>query len=397
MIVDFPPTALPYCVFSHEGRRPRLGVGVGTRIVDLDQAATTGRITSVDPAFLTSGRLNELLTAGRPVWEALRAELLEKVPTGELGDGRDQSQVAMQMAWEVADYVDFYSSRHHAENLGRIFRPEADVLPPNWLHMPVGYHGRAGTVLVDGTPIVRPSGQYLEPSGQVGFGPSRQLDIELELGLLLGGPTRVGEPVPIGESADHLFGMVMLNDWSARDLQAWEYQPLGPFLGKSFATSVSSWVMPLQALDSVKGPGVAQANPVPLEYLQSDASWHFDLELEVWIRPVGVADAVKIMEVSSADALYWSAAQQLAHMTVNGASIRAGDLFGTGTISGADRREVGSLIELSWAGTEPFTVGDTTRTFLEDGDEIILMGKAAGELGDVPLGPVSGVIHPASG
>lgn len=393
MIVDFPTAALPYGVFSQEHRRPRLGVGVGTRIIDLDQAATTGRLTSVDPSLLTTGRLNELLAAGRPTWEALRSELLAKVPTGELGDGREQSGVNMHLAWEVADYVDFYSSRHHAENLGRLFRPNAKPLMPNWLHMPVGYHGRAGTVVVDGTPVVRPSGQHAV-DGTIVFGPTNRLDIELEIGFVLGGPTVAGSPVQIGDAADHLFGVVMLNDWSARDIQAWEYQPLGPFLGKSFATSVSAWVLPLQALESVRVAGVEQTDPVPKDYLQSDTPWHLELQLEVWMRPAGTEEATKIAAVSSVEGLYWNAAQQLAHLTVNGASIRAGDLFGTGTISGPEPEQAGSLIELSMGGTQPFQVGGQDRTFLNDGDEIILFGKAVTEHGDIPLGPVSGVIQP---
>lgn len=393
MIVDFPSGAFPYGVFSQEHRRPRLGVGVGTRIIDLDQAATTGRLTSVDPSLLTTGRLNELLAAGRSSWEALRSELLQKVPTGELGDGREQSGVNMHLAWEVADYVDFYSSRHHAENLGRLFRPNAKPLMPNWLHMPVGYHGRAGTVVVDGTPIVRPSGQRAA-DGQIEFGPTNRLDMELELGFVLGGPTAMGTPVPIDDAADHVFGAVMLNDWSARDIQAWEYQPLGPFLGKSFATSVSAWVMPLQALEVARVGGVEQVDPTPLDYLQSQTPWHLDLQLEVWMRPKGAEQPSKIAEVSSAEGLYWNAAQQLAHLTVNGASIRAGDLFGTGTISGPEPDQSGSLIELSMGGSQPFQVGGFDRTFLDDGDEIILFGKAVTDHGDIPLGPVSGVIQP---
>ncbi len=393
MTVDFPTDALPYGVFSQEHRRHRLGVGVGTRIIDLDQAATTGRLTSVDPSLLTTGRLNELLAAGRPSWEALRSELLAKVPSGELGEGREQSGVNMHLAWEVTDYVDFYSSRHHAENLGRLFRPNAKPLMANWLHMPVGYHARAGTVVVDGTPIVRPSGQRAV-DGQVEFGPTNRLDIELELGFVLGGPTAMGTPVPIDDAADHLFGMVMLNDWSARDIQAWEYQPLGPFLGKSFATSVSAWVLPVQALEGARVGGVDQDDPVPLDYLRSETPWHFDLQLEVWMRPAGAEHASKVAEVSSAEGLYWNAAQQLAHLTVNGASIRAGDLFGTGTISGPEPEQAGSFIELSMGGSQPFQLGGIDRTFLDDGDEIILFGKAVTDHGDIPLGPVSGVIQP---
>lgn len=393
MIVDFPLPTLPYGVFSQQGRRPRLGVGVGTRIVDLDQAATTGRITSVDPSLLTTGRLNELLAAGRSDWEALRAELVEKIPSGELGDGREQSAVEMQLAWDVADYVDFYSSRHHAENLGRIFRPNAAPLLPNWLHMPVGYHGRSGTVVVDGSPIMRPKGQFRE-DGRVEYRPTEQLDFELELGFLVGGPTEIGQSIPIDEAADHLFGVVLLNDWSARDIQSWEYQPLGPFLGKSFATSASAWVTPIQALDAIRVKGADQGDPVPAAYLQTDIPWQLDLGLEVWVRPNGASEAVKIAEVLASEGLYWNAAQQLAHLTSNGASVRAGDLFGTGTISGPGAGQAGSLIEATLGGSQSIEIGETTRTFLEDGDEVTLVAKVVSEGGNMALGPVTGAIQP---
>ena len=275
---------------------------------------------------------------------------------------------------EVADYVDFYSSLDHATNLGRMFRPDAEPLLPNWRHLPVGYHGRAGTVVPSGTPIRRPSGQR-RPE----FGPSARLDIELEAGYVIGTPSTMGEPVPIERALDHVFGMVLVNDWSARDIQAWEYQPLGPFLGKSFATSVSHWVVPLDQLADRRVPREPQ-DPQPLDYLREEP-WAFDIPLEVELNGTVVAR-------SNTRHLYWSIAQQVAHLTVNGASLRTGDLLATGTISGPEPDERGSLIELSWNGQEPIELSDgSTRTFLEDGDEVILRGD--------PLGEVSGRIEPA--
>jgi fumarylacetoacetase len=388
-MIDFGLGALPYCSFSHNDGRRRLGVGAGTGIVDVDGLARRGAISSIDPRILTRGRLNPLLAAGRPVWEALHEEL-SVIIREHLDTAIPQDQTAMHLAWDVGDFVDFYSSRYHAENLGRLFRPDTDPLLPNWLHLPVGYHGRAGTVVVSGTPIRRPSGQRRTPDGEIAFGPSVRLDIELELGFVLGGPTKLGEPVPIAAAAEHLFGVVLVNDWSARDIQAWEYVPLGPFLGKSFATSVSAWVIPMQTLAAARIQGPAQTEPRPLSYLRTEEPWAFDLDLEIWMRPSGVDTSTRIATVNTAKAIYWNAAQQLAHLTVNGATVRPGDLFGSGTISGPVQSQSGSLLELTWAGRDPVDVGGTLRTFLEDGDEITLRGRAGG--GDVPLGPVAGKV-----
>lgn len=394
MTTRFPATALPYGVFRRGNRQPCLGVGLGKGIIDLDREARSGRIASVDPALLVTGRLNELLAAGSPSWKALREELSTRVAAGDFADRLiPKSRVELCLAWEVADYVDFYSSRHHAENVGRMFRPDQEPLLPNWLHLPVGYHGRSGTVVVDGTPIRRPAGQYRTRQGEVLFGPSRQLDIELEVGFVLGGESELGEPVPISEASRHLFGVVLLNDWSARDLQAWEYVPLGPFLGKSFATSVSAWVMPIDALESAWVRGPDQTAPVPQPHLRSDRPWGLSLDLQIWMRPAGVEAAVRIAEVNAGEALYWNAAQQLAHLTSNGATVRPGDLFGSGTVSGPEEHQRGSLLELSWAGKRPLKVAGVERSFLEDGDVIVLTGSAPGPEGPVPLGPVSGAIY----
>jgi fumarylacetoacetase len=328
------------------------------RVVDL---------SGLDPVF-DAGSLNAFMAAGPEVWrDAL----------GRVGDGREVADAELAMPFEVADYVDFYSSLHHAMNLGRMFRPDAEALLPNWRHLPVGYHGRAGTVVPSGTPVRRPRGQRPGPE----FGPTRRLDIELEAGFVIGTPSTMGEPVPVDRALDHVFGMVLVNDWSARDIQAWEYVPLGPFLGKSFATSVSRWVVPLSEL-AERRVAVDPQDPEPLPYLREGA-WAFDIPLEVELNGAVIAR-------SNTRHLYWSIAQQVAHLTVNGASLRTGDLLATGTISGPEREERGSLIELSWNGEEPIELPDgSTRTFLEDGDEVVLRGE--------PLGEVRGRIEPALG
>jgi fumarylacetoacetase len=381
--VDFPLPALPYGVFVADDG-PHLCVAAGTDLIDLHSAADT-LTDAVDPALVRTGRLNELLAAGPTAWKAIREALLDLIPAGSLDQHRrSQDGAEMRLAWEVGDFVDFYSSRHHAENVGRIFRPDAEPLLPNWRHLPVGYHGRAGTVFVDGTPVHRPRGQRRGPDGEIVFGPSVRLDIEIELGWVLGGHTRPGEPVAITDAGEHLFGIVILNDWSARDIQAWEYVPLGPFLGKSFATSVSAWVLPLDALQESRRPGPGQ-DPKALDYLRTTEPWAFDIELAAYLN------GTEIARVEAADNLYWSPAQQLAHMTVNGATVRPGDLFGTGTISGPESHQRGSLLELTWNGEQPLRLDDgTTRTFLEDDDEVTLTARA----GRIPFGPVTGKILP---
>jgi fumarylacetoacetase len=327
--------------------------------------------------------LNAFLALGRATWE----EAVTRI-AALLEDGADLiplEDVTVHMPFAVADYVDFYSSLEHATNLGRIFRPDDEPLLPNWRHLPVAYHGRAGTVVPSGTPIVRPTGQaWSRDEDAPTVGPSRRLDFELELGFVVGvGSTRVA-PVRTGAFRDHVFGVALVNDWSARDLQAWEYQPLGPFLGKSFATSISTWVTPLALLDDRFVPSPAQ-DPEPLPYLRAEGDWGLDIELEVELSGT-------IVSRTNARGLYWTMPQQLAHATVNGASTRTGDLFASGTISGAERGSEGSLIELTWNGEHPLRLGDgSTRTFLEDDDEVVLRGRA----GDVELGEVRGRVLPA--
>ena len=390
MATVFPVPALPYCVFSDESGRRRIGVGVGSDVADL--SSLTGAIGSVPPHLFATDRLNPLLAAGRPVWDALREELIGLAEAGRLDAARrPQDDVMLHLAWDVADFVDFYSSRHHAENVGRIFRPDADPLPANWLHLPAGYHARASTVVVDGTRIRRPTGQVRTDDGQISYVPTRRLDFELELGFVVGGGTASGETIRVEDASEHLFGLVLMNDWTARDIQAWEYVPLGPFLGKSFATSVSAWVMPFGALHEARVPGPTQ-DPTPLPHLRRSAPWALALHLEVWIRPAGSPEAHRVCAVDSGNALYWDASQQLAHLSSNGARVSPGDLFGSGTISGPEDGQHGCLLEATRGGSRSIELGAEKRVFLEDGDEVVMRGGTPG----VPLGQVTGTVDSAS-
>jgi fumarylacetoacetase len=350
---------------------------VGHGILDL-VAAGLGSV-------FTASSLNPFLALGRSAWEDTLARIDELVTGG--AEIIPLEQASTHLPFAVADYVDFYSSLEHATNLGRLFRPDAEPLLPNWRHLPVGYHGRSGTVVVSGTPVVRPRGQSKGPDDPAPrFGPSRRLDIELELGFVVGVGSRLGEPVPGSAFRDHVFGVVLVNDWSARDIQAWEYQPLGPFLGKSFATSIAAWVTPFALLEDRFVPAPIQ-DPEPLPYLRSAVDWALDVELEVELSGT-------VVSRTNARGLYWTMPQQLAHATVNGASVQTGDLFASGTISGAEQGSEGSLIELTRNGAHPVRLGDgSTRTFLEDGDEVVLRGRA----GELELGEVRGKILPARG
>ena len=367
--------AVGFGVFSVAGDAPRVGFRVGDGVLDLP-AAGLGAVFEADT-------LNPFLALGRSAWEDTIARVDELVSAGANLVPLDAATT--RVPFGVADYVDFYSSLEHATNLGRLFRPGSEPLLPNWRHLPVGYHGRAGTVVVSGTPVVRPSGQTKTPQDDAPrYGPSRRLDIELELGLVVGVGSSLGVPVSAAAFRDHVFGVLLVNDWSARDLQAWEYQPLGPFLGKSFATSIAAWVTPLALLEDRFVSSPAQ-DPQPLPYLRTAGDWALDVELEVEL-------AGTVVSRSNTRGLYWTMPQQLAHATVNGASIRTGDLFASGTISGAEPGSEGSLIELTWNGERPIRLDDgSERTFLEDGDEVVLRGRA----GELELGEVRGTILPA--
>src|SRR4051794_2839987 len=386
----FGPENLPYGVFSAEpGGRRRVGVALGDWVIDVS------RLDVPAADALAAPSLNPLMARGPRTWAALRARLKRLVCDPEICDAVGAhliplDRVTLHLPFEVADYVDFYSSQHHAENLGRMFRPDSAALTPNWKHLPIGYHGRAGTVAVSGTPVIRPSGQRQPAGGGPVFGPSQRLDLEAEVGFVVGVGSQQGTPVPVGDFAAHVFGVCLVNDWSARDLQSWEYVPLGPFLGKSFLTSVSPWVVPLDALGSARLTPPAR-DPQPLPYLRDDAEpWGLDLTLEVRLNG-------ELLSCPPFREMYWTPAQQLAHLTVNGASLRTGDLFASGTVSGARRDQRGSLIELSWGGTEPIRLPDgTPRPFLEDGDEVPLTASATGPDGArIGFGEVTGAVRAA--
>jgi fumarylacetoacetase len=372
---------LPYGVMATTSGESFCAVRIGDFALDLGRAEQAGLLLAAGAFEFPS--LDSFFALGPAHWSAVRARLTEL-----LGDEANRAgvegllvplgELSPRLGWTVADYVDFYSSEHHASNVGQIFRPGQPPLLPNWKHLPIGYHGRAGTVVVSDTPVVRPSGQR----GAGDYGPSKRLDIEAEVGFVVGAGSELGRPVPWQAFAEHVFGVVLVNDWSARDIQAWEYQPLGPFLGKSFATSVSAWITPLAALENAwtKAPG---QDPPVVAYLDDDRR---GLDLDLAVEWNG--HTVSRPPFAS---MYWTPAQQLAHLTANGASLRSGDLFASGTVSGASRSETGSFLELSWGGSEPVTLGDEKRTFLEDGDTVVLRARA----GNIELGPVGGTIIPA--
>ncbi|MFL6131214.1 MAG: fumarylacetoacetase [Nocardioidaceae bacterium] len=383
---------LPYGVFTYGDEPARVGARIGDHVVDLASVAAGGTLEIA--GVFQAPSLNPLLALGRPAWSSVRRWL-----TGQLTDETERDlvephlvpfdEVTTLMPFEVADYVDFYCSLHHATNVGRIFRPDDEPLKPNWRHLPVGYHGRAGTVVPSGTDVRRPRGQHRAPGAEAPtYGPSRRLDIEAELGFVVGAPSRLGEQVSVEAFEEHVFGVALVNDWSARDIQAWEYVPLGPFLGKSFATSIAGWVTPLDALSAARVDLPGQ-DPAPLEYLQVQGPAGFDIEVEVLLN----GETVSRPPYAS---MYWSPAQMLAHLTVNGASLRTGDLFASGTISGPERNQRGSFLELSWGGRDPFTVGDEQRSFLEDGDTVTVRATASGAGGGrIGLAEVTGTVLPA--
>lgn len=360
---------LPYGVYSTGGSAPRCCTRVGDTVVDLAIA--------LDEDVFALPTLNEFMAQGHNRWaevrESLRARVIEELPSSALHRLED---VQLHLPIEVADYVDFYASEHHASNLGRLFRPDnPEPLLPNWKHLPVGYHGRSSSIVVSGTDIVRPSGQRKDPDADVPeFGPSVRLDIEAELGFVVGTPNQMGEPIPVEDAHHHIFGAFIFNDWSARDIQAWEYVPLGPNLGKSFASTISPWVVPLAALEEARVSTPTQ-DPRPLPYLYMKEPWGFDIDLAVsWNG--------EVVSRPPYASMYWSPAQMLAHTTVNGALVRTGDVFASGTISGPAKNERGALIELTWGGQEPVTVNGEERTFLLDGDVISITASAPGAGGE---------------
>ncbi|WP_156758433.1 fumarylacetoacetase [Actinokineospora pegani] len=383
----FGPQTLPYGVVELPGG-PAVAVRVGDHALPLRPIA--GEFAPELADAVAAGSLDPLLALGRPAWTSLRARLRELVTATAPPPGAvlvPLAEAPTRLPFTVGDYVDFYSSRHHAENVGRIFRPDGEPLLPNWTHLPVGYHGRSGTVVVSGTGVVRPHGQRRGDQGPE-FGPSTRLDIEAEVGFVCGGP--VAGRVRTSAAPDHIFGVALVNDWSARDIQAWEYVPLGPFLGKSFATSISAWITPLDAFAAARVEVPDPGHP-RLDYLVEDSHWGLDIGIEVsWNGTV-----VSRPEFAG---MAYSCAQQLAHMTVNGATVRPGDLFASGTVSGPGKHQRGSFLELSWGGQEPVRLDDgSERTFLLDGDTVVITATAPGPDGSVVgLAEVAGTVLAAT-
>ncbi|WP_265447606.1 fumarylacetoacetase [Flexivirga meconopsidis] len=388
------PDNLPYGVASADGHDTHVVTRLGDHVIDLAALATLDGYRKWARAW-SNPSLNSFIAQGRSSWTSARDWLQQIIRDEKRRDEvrstmHSLDKVTLHLPVEVADYVDFYASEQHATNVGRIFRPDGDALTPNWKHLPIGYHGRAGTVVVGGTDIVRPVGQRKAPQdAEPVFGPSVRLDIEAEVGFVVGGETELGSRVGVDEAADHLFGVALFNDWSARDIQAWEYVPLGPFLGKSFASSLSPWVTPMAALEAAKTALPAQ-DPKPLDYLLGDDLFGLDLALEVQINDT-------VVSRPPYKGMYWSPTQMLAHLTVNGASLRDGDLFASGTVSGDEPGERGSLLELAWSGREPITLDDgTQRSFLEDGDVVTITATApAVGGGRIALGEVRGKVLPS--
>jgi fumarylacetoacetase len=386
---------LPYGSYSapHHPAQRRVGVAIGDRVLDLTSASE--RLLPGRVHLFSSGNLDVLLAAGDMAWAQVRADITAWLTEERFREAIEDllvpvADAEMHLPFTVADYVDFYASEHHASNIGRIFRPDAEPLTPNWRHMPIGYHGRAGTIVPSRTPIRRPCGQSKAPgAASPSFGPCARLDFEAELGFVVGVETELSEPVPVGRFTEHVFGVCLVNDWSARDLQAWEYVPLGPFLAKSFGTTISPWVVPLAALEHARVRPPSRDSEL-LPYLTESADWGLDIDFEVRLNG-------HVISRPPYASMHWSPAQMLAHMTVNGAILRTGDLYASGTVSGPEPGQRGSMIELTWNGKELITLPDgTSRAWLDDGDELVISATAAGPAGArIGLGDARGQIIPA--
>ncbi|MBL7807313.1 MAG: fumarylacetoacetase [Saprospiraceae bacterium] len=400
---DFSLFNLPVGVFHTGDHTPRAGMAIGDHIVDLAAAAETGLFGKrrFFTRIFTQPTLNAFIALGKPVTNRIRKKVQDWLSMPEKPENADRILVdrktaTLLMPIQVPNYTDFYSSIEHATNVGKMFRPDNPLLP-NWRWIPVGYHGRASSIVVSGTPIRRPKGQILPPGGAPDipvYAASRQMDFELEMAFVIGKESPLGEPIPVEKAEEYIFGLVLFNDWSARDIQRWEYVPLGPFLGKNFGSSISPWIVPLEALKPfrVKGP---KQTPPPLEYLESKGAKNCNIELEVIVQPAGQTKETRISR-SNTKYLYWSMAQQLAHHTVNGCNVQVGDLMASGTISGPTPDSYGSLLELSWGGKNPLKMVDgSTRTFLQDGDTLTIRGWAGKDGQKIGFGEVTGTILPS--
>lgn len=405
---DFPLENLPFGLFRRSGEAddPHIGIAIGDRIVDLARCYDAGLIESVDElvqASCTAPRLNELMALGRDAARAVRHAVGSML--------REESQmrselephlvaadeVEMLVPCTIGDYTDFYAGIHHATNVGSMFRPDNPLLP-NYKYVPIGYHGRSSSIVISGTQFHRPSGQTRpDPEAPPQFGPSRRLDYEMEVGLFVGRGNALGERVAAGAAEDHIFGLCLVNDWSARDIQTWEYQPLGPFLAKNFATSISPWIVTLDALEPFRVPAMkrAEGDPEPLPHLAVAGDAGIDITLEVWLKTPRSGE-VRLSRGSFRD-MYWTLAQLVAHHTSNGCNLRPGDLLASGTVSGTTKESRGSLLELSWGGKEPVVLpGGEERRFLEDGDEVIFRAYCEREgARRIGFGECRGVVLPA--
>ncbi|XP_065853490.1 fumarylacetoacetase [Euphorbia lathyris] len=404
----FPIQNLPFGVFKPQSTsHPRPAVAISDYVLDLSEIALAGLfdgpILKESDCFLQPN-LNKFVAMGRPAWKEARATLQKLLSSTEpaLRDNEilkqksllPMSNVEMLLPIAIGDYTDFFSSLHHAKNCGLIFRGPQNPVLPNWFRLPIAYHGRASSIVVSGTDVIRPRGQG-HPAGDSPpyFGPSKKLDFELEMAAVVGPGNDLGKPIDVNEAKDHIFGLVLMNDWSARDIQAWEYVPLGPFLGKSFATTISPWIVTLDALDPFACDTPKQ-DPHPLPYLAEKISKNYDISLEVQIKPAGQEDS-SVVTRSNFKHLYWTVTQQLAHHTVNGCNLRPGDLLGTGTISGPEPDSLGCLLELTWNGQNELSLNGTARKFLQDGDEVIISGSSKGDGYTVGFGTCSGKILPS--
>ena len=397
----FPIQNLPYGVFSAGDRGPRCGVAIGDYVLDLAVLEDSGLLES---DYFSQPALNAFMAAGRAEWSRVRTRLQELLDesTSTLRDNAalrerafvPMSQATMHLPARIGDYTDFYSSIHHATNVGTMFRGKENALPANWLHLPIAYHGRASSVVVSGTPVHRPHGQVMPPGADKPvFTLSRLMDFELEMGFFVGPGNELGHPIPIEEAGEHIFGLVLVNDWSARDIQKWEYQPLGPFLSKNLATTISPWVVPLDALEPFRCAGPEQ-DPEPLPYLRIDEDWAFDIHLEVRLQGEDMSEPATIAR-SNFRHLYWNMPQQLAHHTITGCNMQPGDLLASGTISGPTPDSLGCLLELAWRGERPVQLpGGGQRVFLLDGDEVILTGWCQGDGYRVGFGECRGKLLP---
>jgi len=399
---DFSIYNLPYGIFSVGGGPKKIGVAIGDNVVDLFALASAGFLkkSKINKSVFKNEFLNPLIELGKEKTGLLREDLTYLLSSSrsplrkKLRALISMDSVEMHLPVKITDYTDFYSSKEHATNVGKMFRDPKNALLPNWKHIPVGYHGRASSIVVSGTPIRRPKGQMIMPnSSKPIFGPCRLLDFELETGFIVGKSTTLGESVKCSKAENYIFGMVLLNDWSARDIQKWEYVPLGPFLGKNFASSISPWVVPLEALDYFRVAGPKQT-PKVLPYLKTSGKKNFDLNLQVGIQNKKGEETI-VCE-SNFKYMYWNMSQQLAHHTINGCNINVGDLYGSGTISGKSKKSYGSMLELTWKGSKPLKMSDgSPRKFIQDHDTVVMRGYASRNGRRVGFGEVTGKILPA--